>query len=204
MSNGYVVKPSLLEYARFHGLAENYLNQDPHPYVPSELLLWPEDVRLPDFQAPLLEGLPSEPKFRLDSGAVSLLASCLKPPSPTNWLDTLPDHHRVQKLKVEQPALKTDHGSDMRKIRCRKPPTIAALKLVPIQPENEDNERLKWLRKMRELSVCWDRRLANEKLQTTREVLKILQDTLRPVYTGEIHDAIVADEMAFTKVRRFR
>lgn len=208
MSNGCDTEPSLLEYARFHGLADSHLNQDIYAYIPSELLPWPSDVRLPEFDFSNVERLLREPKFQLDSRAVSLLASCLKSPSPPLCLNILSDHRRVKKLKLELPALKTDHGNDMRKLRCRKPPIIAVLNLVPSETEEEEEEREKeglvWFRQMQQFASSWDKKLAEEKLQTTREVLKALQDTLRPVYTSEMLEAVIADDLAFTKVGHFR
>jgi len=103
----------------------------------------------------------------------------------------------VKKLKIEQPALKTDHDDDMRKIRSRKPPR-ASVTLVPYElDEDEDQARSPQLTG---LATEWDNKIAGEKLQTTREVLKVLQNTLRPVYTTEMHEAILAEGLTFSKV----
>jgi len=196
MSDESDVQPSLLEYARFHTLAENHLNQDLFKCLPSDLLPFREDARLPKLEMPI-GNLPPETKFRLDSKAVSLLATCIKLPPALPWSDTLSDHRRVKKLKIEQPALKTDHDDDMRKIRSRKPPR-ASVTLVPYElDEDEDQARSPQLTG---LATEWDNKIAGEKLQTTREVLKVLQNTLRPVYTTEMHEAILAEGLTFSKV----
>jgi hypothetical protein len=200
MSDGTDIGPSLIEYARFHGLADNHLNQDILRRLPSDLTPCSDDAGLPEFQVPCVGTLPSEPKFQLDSKAASLLASSIKPPPAPSWSNILSDHHQVKNLKLEQPALKTDHGSDMGKICFRKLPKAEALCLVPFEIGEEESECLAWPPWLVDLAVQWDRRAAKEKLQTTREVLKALQDNLRPVYTTDTHEAIVTEELAFTKV----
>lgn len=200
MSDDVHIEPSLTEYARFHGLADNHLGEDLRRLFPSGLLSC-SDTRLPEFELPKDERLPPEPKFRLSRKAACLLASSVKPPSAPSWSYTLPDHRRVQKLKVEQPILKSDHDSDMRKVRCRKPFKLEAINLVPMEmDEVEDEEGLACSPRIRELAAQWDKKIAAEKLQTTREVLKALQDALRPVYTPHMHEAIIGEELAFTKV----
>ena len=194
-------QPSLIEYARFHGLADNHLNQDIGRYLPSNLLPPVEDASLPDFKVPCIEELPPETKFRLDSKAASLLASCIKPQRTLSSSDTLFDHHRVKNLKIEEPVLRTDHDNDMRKIRFRKPPK-ASLNLRSIELAEHEDGQLACSPTLIGLAAEWDKKITEEKLQTTREVLKALQDTLRPVYTPEMHDAIIAEGLASTEVSK--
>lgn len=200
MSDDYDTQPSLIDYARFHGLADNHLNQDTYTCLPSDLLPSSEDTSLPELEMPFVGKLPPGPKFRLDSKAASLLASSIKPPPALPWSDTLSDHRQVRKLKIERPVLKTHHENDMRKIRCRKLPK-AAVDLAPI--ELDETEGLGCPPRLTGLATEWDKKVAEEKLQTTREVLKALQDTLRPVYTSEMHEAIIAEGLALTKVWQF-
>ncbi len=200
MSDECETQPALIDYARFHGLADNHLSHDTHTWLPSGLIPCNEDARLPDFKVPQIERLPPEAKFRLDSKAALLLASCLKPPPAPDWSNNLSDHHRVKRLKFEQPALKTDHANDMRKIRYRTRPKTEALNLVSIEVDAEGGEGLAWPPEMMEVATILDKKVAEEKFQTTREVLKALQDSLRPAYTAQMHEAIVAEDLAFTKV----
>jgi hypothetical protein len=196
MSDGCDIQPSLLEYARFHALADNHLNQDIIRCLPSDIFPCRQDARLPELELPI-GNLPSETKFRLDSKAASLLASCIKPPAALPWSDTLSDHRRVKKLKFEQPGLKTDHDDDMRKIRSRKSPR-AAVTLVPYELDEAEDQACS--PQLTGLATEWDNKIAGEKLQTTREVLKVLQNTLRPVYTTEMHEAILAEGLTFSQV----
>jgi hypothetical protein len=200
MSDGSDIGPSLTEYARFHGLADDHLNQDILRRLPSDSPPFSDDAGFPEFEVPCVGRLPSEPKFQLDRKAASLLASSIKPPQAPSWSNTLSGHHQLKKLKLEQPALRTDHDNDMRKIRFRKLPKVEAICLVPFNIGEEGSECLAWSPWLADLAVQWDRRVAEEKLQTTREVLKALQDTLRPIYTPDMHEAIVTEELAFTKV----
>ena len=199
MSDDYDTQPSLLEYARFHGLANNHIKQDIYSFFPSDLLPFSEHAR-PELQVPHISSkVPPEPKFRLDSKATALLASSIRPPPAPHWSVALSDHRRLKKLKLEQPILSTDHDHDMKKIHYRKQRKIQALDLVPVKV-NEDNDEGLACPKMTGLAAQWDKKLAEEKLQTTREAFKALQGTLRPVYTSEMHEAIVAEALAVTKV----
>ncbi|ERF74351.1 hypothetical protein EPUS_02038 [Endocarpon pusillum Z07020] len=193
-------EPSLIEYARFHGLADNHLHQDIGRYLPSNLLLPIANASLPEFKLPCFE-LPTETKFGLDSKAASLLASCMTTQQALPSHDTLSDHHRVKNLKIEQPVLRTDHDNDMNKMRFWKLPK-ASLNLQCIDSAEHEDEELDNTLTLTGLAAEWDKKLAEEKLQTTREILKALQDTLRPVYTPEMHDAIMEEGMTCTKRSR--
>ncbi len=198
MSDIEDAQPSLIEYARFHGLADDHLNQEFGRYLPSNLLPPIEGASLSDFKVPCFE-LPLETKFILDSKAASLLASCVTSQRVRSSSDTLSDHHRAKKLRLEQPVLRTDHDNDMSRTGFRKLPK-ATLNLQCVELVKHKDEELASSPTLTGLSAEWDKRIVEEKLQTTREVLKALQDTLRPVFTPEMHDAIVAEELASTKV----
>jgi hypothetical protein len=200
MSTDCNTEPSLIEYARFHGLADNHLDQDVYGCFPSESLLCAEDERLPDLALPWDGKLPAEPKFQLNSKAASLLASSLRPQPPPDWSHTLSDHHRVRDMKMEQPALRTDHENDMKKMRRPRLSKIRALDLVPIEVSEGENEDFAWSSNPTKVTTQWDKKLREEKLQTTREVLKALQDTLRPVYTSEMHETIIREDLAYKRV----
>jgi hypothetical protein len=193
-------QPSLLDYARFHGLAIDHLHQDILSLLPSDVLTCDEDATLPEFRLPDLDRLPPEPKFQLNSKAASLLASSIRPPPAPHWANTLPDHHKVKKLKLEQPLLRTDHEKDMERIRYPKPTRIGAMNLVPIEVDEDRGEGFAWPQETIDLAAVWDKDASQEKLQTTREVLKTLQDALRPVYTAQMHEEIMAEGSNFTRV----
>ena len=198
MSDVDDVQPSLIEYARFHGLADNHLHQDIGRYLPSNVLPPIEGASPPGFKVPCFE-FPPETKFRLDSKAASFLASCMTTQRALPSSDTLSDHHRAKNLKCEQPLLRTDHDSDMNKIRFRKLPK-ATLNLQCIESAEHEDEEFADSLTLTGLAAEWHKKVAEEKLQTTREVLKALQDALRPVYTPEVHDAIIAEGLTSTKV----
>jgi hypothetical protein len=111
---------SVLEYARYHGLASEYRSED----VIQELLdaynlnhnnestKEPPPPLYPDFSTlvPPLE----EPKIQLSRAGGALLASCVRQPSfAVQWDKYLPDPHRKRKLKLEKPLLATDHDEDV-------------------------------------------------------------------------------------------
>ncbi len=200
MSDVDDAQPSLIEYARFHGLADNHHNQEVGRYLPSSLLPPIEDASLSDFKVPCFE-LPLETKFSLDSKAASVLASCMTTQRARTSSDMLSDHHRVKNLKLEQPLLRTDHDNDMNKIGFRKLPK-STLNLQCIESAKHKDEELASSPVLTGFAAEWDKKIGEEKLQTTREVLKALQDTLRPVYTPEMHEAIIAEDLTSTKVSK--
>ena len=201
MSSRDIRQPSLLDYARFHGLAIDHLHQDILSYFSSCTFTCDEDEIFPEFRLPDLGGLPPEPKFRLNGKAASLLASSIRPPPAPHWSDALSDHHKVKNLKLDLPVLRTDHDTDMEKIRHHKPTKIGAMGLVPIEVDDDRDEGLAWSQETIGLTALWDEKASKERLQTTREVLKALQDTLRPVYTAQMQEVIITEGLAFAKVR---
>lgn len=111
---------SVLEYARYHGLAREHRSED----VIQELLgtynlnhhnestKEPIPPLYPDFStfAPPFE----EPKLQLSRAGGAFLASCVRPPSfSLQWDKYLPDPRRKRKLKLEEPLLTTDHDEDV-------------------------------------------------------------------------------------------
>lgn len=194
-------QPSLLDYARFHGLAADHLQQNILTFISSDALRSDEDAILSDFRLPDVAEIPAEPKFQLNSKAISLLASSIRPPPPPKLTNDPSDHHKVKNLKMELPLLRTDHDTDMKKLLHRMPVKLPAWNLVPIEVDEESGEGLAWPQEIVGLAAVWDRRAAKEKLQTTREVLKALQDTLRSVYTAQTQEEIIAKGSIFTRVR---
>lgn len=195
-------QPSLIEYARFHGLAENHLNQDIHECLPKDILPHGDDAELPEFRVPHVGRLPPEPKLRLNSKTASLLASSLRPPpAPAlDWSTSFPHQAQLKSLKLEQPVLRTDHGSDMKKIHCRKARSPIPIDLIPLEVDEESGGSLSSLLEIASLAKQWDKKLKREKLQTTRHVLKSLQEILRPVYTPQVYETILAEELTLRKV----
>lgn len=119
---------SVLEYARYHGLASdhrpeslihNLLRDCIHNHhfdfeSADEAILPP---LYPDFSslAPSL----AEPKPQLSRAGGAFLAASVRPPkfSP-QWEKYLPDPHRKRKLKLEIPLLATDHDEDVAAVKC--------------------------------------------------------------------------------------
>lgn len=195
-------QPSLIEYARFHGLAESHTVQDIRKCFLTKLLPHVEDTEIPQFTMIQVERFPPEPKFRLNSKTASLLASCLRPPpAPAQaWPSTLSDYHRLKNLKLEHPVLKTDHASDMNKVRTRKISKTMVLDLPPIEVAEKASGNLVWSPGIPILASNWNKKVTGEKLQTTLQVFKALQETLSPVYAPQMYEAILNEELALTKV----
>ncbi|EXJ68732.1 uncharacterized protein A1O5_08526 [Cladophialophora psammophila CBS 110553] len=111
--------PSVLEYARFHGLAIDHTSEDLVTYI-SQLPLRAveDDQQLSDLDFSTFSDKFVEPKLRLSQQATSSLAESVLDHYPSiNWSHFLPDRHRVQNLKIEEPLLAGDHQTDVRRFR---------------------------------------------------------------------------------------
>lgn len=194
-----------MDYARFHDLAVNHLKQDIYRLLlPSEIPPDSPDAALEEFKAPDVDRLLEESKFVLDRKAATLLASCIKAPPALCWEHVLPDHNHLKWLKLDQPALRTDHQTDMESIRYRRPPVIEATALSFIEVEEEErderNDNLASMVEMMDLTTNWNKDCVRERLQITPSALRALQDAINPVYTLEVHEAMIKELLSFAKV----
>ncbi|OQV06960.1 hypothetical protein CLAIMM_11456 [Cladophialophora immunda] len=111
--------PSVLEYARFHGLAIDHTSEDPLAYISQIPLQDIEDgQQLPDQDFSVFADDIAEPKLQLTRHEGTMLAeSILDRPPVVNWSNFLPERHRLRNLKIEEPLLAGDHESEVRRFR---------------------------------------------------------------------------------------
>lgn len=203
MSGGGNACPSIIDYARFHGLSIDHLSQDDDKCLLQAMATKSKERAVPEFRVPHAGDIPPEPKFRLDRKAASLLSSCLQSPPKPDWPKILPDHRRAKRLKIEQPVLRTDHAADMKKIRCRELPKISPPRPVFVNKAKLQGQCLAWPTRIRALSANWDKKIAAEKLRMSWAVFKALQDTLNPRYNPETLESLMAKDLRFSKVWHF-
>jgi hypothetical protein len=201
MSGNADANPSLIEYARFHGLAVDHTSHENASLLEHSSLREMRRAKMPEFKISDTGHLPPEPKFRLNRTAVSLLSSALQPPPMPDWSSMLSDHQRAKKLKLERPALRTDHDTDMKKFRCRRLPSMESLHLPFFVAGQRRGQRFDWPASIRNNARKWNEKITEEKLQTTWEVLKFLQDTIRPIHDPQRLESLYRDDLASTTVR---
>lgn len=175
------IEPTILEYARFYDLAHNHLNRGPlHGLTaPDDTLAFLEDppgaFRIEDLSAsPPLERLV------VGNGAAILLSSIKKPPKSEARFDedVKIDSHRIRDIKLELPLLRTDHELDVRDFARQIVPDLEN-EFLPLEKVDEENdEGLTWPSKYHDLPDEFARRSQKEKLDTSKDALCYLQETL--------------------------
>jgi hypothetical protein len=123
------MEPSLLDYARFHGIANSFLEIDPFDHVDCSHIDHKDDTlpeavqseclnRLNNARVSLEESLYQE-KLYIPQRAGHLLASIVRESqakSPSiDWRETLPVFHRMDDIKLEAPIFPME---DKRKTLC--------------------------------------------------------------------------------------
>ncbi|KAI9679385.1 MAG: hypothetical protein M1817_005407 [Caeruleum heppii] len=186
-------EPSLIEYARFHGLTSNHLAVDPLSSAslqpPWTSLIAAQDDP-PD--PPTLDSLASTASHeRLSVGrdAVLLLASSRRPPSHIDEhnIHTL-TYQRIQDAKVELPLLATDHESDLYAFGPQIVPDLHHHGLPLENLQQDEDEGMSWP------EFCHDRleaqklAVATEKFQGSRESLLLLQSCMKDFGLGKEED----------------
>jgi hypothetical protein len=192
-------EPSILDYARFHGIASNYLASDPLDNIHSisrdlatATLADPIGAAGLDFVA-IANQAREQVKEKLEVGrdGAIFLSSILKPSrlgeeaqtKLSDWdavcFPDLNHHHRIRDMKQEPPMLMTDHEVDMRLFaedRRLEPVDLSKLDLLREDLNEENDEGLEWPGYFWDLpGQLWDRVRA-EKIDCTREVLLFIQE----------------------------
>ncbi|KAJ9602738.1 hypothetical protein H2200_012932 [Cladophialophora chaetospira] len=182
--------PSVLEYARSHGLAFDHTTENPFdrfshlPLISSE-----DDVDLPDPDfSPFVDEL-SEPKLQLNRRAGTLLAeSTRRPHHVISWDDLLPTPHRIRKLKIEEPLLAGDHETDVCRFRRHASSRWEAKHLLEehnlIRSEEDFDDEWNNIQSGKAVEQL-ERELENERCHTTKEALVCLSDVLKNPLTDE-------------------
>ena len=160
----------------------------------------PELPELSDFKPTHCEP-PAESKLQVSRAASRLLISVTKQPPKPEWKDFLSDHQKLRKLKMEQPLLMTDHQKDMRRFLPRRSLGIEDIDFPLEDLDEENDEGLRRPSRVRGMCAEWKKKIANEKLQTTRDTLQLLHHTLRDTWTEADRDELLREHLRFKKVQ---
>ena len=196
-------EPSLIDYARYHGLAVDHQCRDLKRLLSSEVLVDDNDASFQHLMANMEPVILKEEKFRLERKAATKLASCLRPPPFPRCVYGLSDVRLSKKLKLEEPLLSTasDHcarkhsGPDLLKKKVRD--------MGQIKVNEDEGEGLQWPLKTSQLSSEWDYKLRHEKLQVSHGTINALQEMLKPPCLEGIDLYHIEGDMPVRKVCSF-
>ncbi|EFW21080.1 hypothetical protein D8B26_002661 [Coccidioides posadasii str. Silveira] len=169
--------PSMLDYARFHGIARNHRAIDPlafiSPPLPSGLsgslkdtkgcpVLSLDQLREPGYQK-------QKEKLNISKAGALFLKSAIRPSSSDfrrslDWDNLLPDPRQIENIKQNPPLLRTDHENDMHLFRDMLSLDRMEVDLPLEKIDDEHDEGLRFPSYVRELPNQIHDYIANEKL----------------------------------------
>ncbi|KAH8425034.1 uncharacterized protein LDX57_002783 [Aspergillus melleus] len=115
-------KSSILEYARFYGIASDFTAIDPHTYIDDTCKIptpepQPSPVieQLQNAQQAITQALLKE-KLDIKKEGARLLSTVIRDASvrteDINWTDVLPAFDRIERLQVETPIFPAEHDTN--------------------------------------------------------------------------------------------
>ncbi len=197
------VEPSILEYARFYGIALDHLKRNllhesfPPDTISAQLEDPPGLFRIDNSS----DSLPLE-RLSVGTEAAALLASIRELGQTSRRFDedVHLDVHRFQKIKQELPILLTDHELDLQSFASQIVPDLENEHLPFEKLDEEADEGLKWPSTWYELPDRYFNEAKAEKSDTSKEGLLYLQDVLRFVSNNEDDVVIEENELFYRKV----
>lgn len=197
-------EPSIIEYARFHGLIRHHL--DPHPL---QGLTTPKDFasQLDDppelFHISLENAKVPEEKLSVDANALSLLSTITESSKPLPSLDDEDvglHPHRRRRMKHELPLLRSDHELDMLSFASPIVPDLEH-ELLPLETvDDEEDEGFAWPTRCYDLPDEWTKTARSEKLQISSDAFRYLQQTLSLHLGDEEHGTFEVDDAPHKRV----
>lgn len=173
----------VLEYARFHGLARNYLGINPLANLGQfEDCLGPDEDLAEVLPINEFGGIPPAERLAYSKDALILLGSITKTELGE---ETLSSHefvlgtHRVRSMKQEVPEIGTDHELDMMDFGRPFMPDLENHYMPTILVDEEEDEGLTWPSKYRTLPTEFTKGSESDSLAVSSDVLVFLRDTLQ-------------------------
>ncbi|MCJ1464776.1 hypothetical protein MMC07_003389 [Pseudocyphellaria aurata] len=202
---------SLLDYARFHGLAHSHLQISPLANLGLTSVEDPTSVDLeedPSNEFSLEEFNRNISTERLSFGkdAISVLSVVKLPVWETTQTQSYDEDveidrcHRWRNLKHELPLLRTDHELDMIHFRKRLVPDLENECFPTEAVDEEADEGFTWPSKYHTLPDEFNKISGSETLAVCSETLLYLRDVLR--LSGEVENVECFDEVfSYQRVR---
>ena len=200
------LEPSIIEYARFYGLTYDHLQDSPL-----------QGLSLPENSASLLDDPPelvhieltdvkvAEERLTLDAGAASFLSfiteSINRPPTPSD--EDLGIHrHRIRRMKLELPLLRTDHEIDVIRFASPIVPDLENEFLPTETVDTEEDEGLEWPSSFRALPDKFSNILKSEKIGASKDDFLYLQKTVSCHLEGVDNIGFEMADLSYKKVTK--
>ena len=202
------VEPTIIEYARFHGLV-----RDHRASPPLERLALSEDLgsSLDDppelFHIDLAKAQLPQERWVVDAGAASLLSSIVveSAQDPPLYSDEELgiDRHRVRRMKKELPLLRSDHELDVLRFRSPIVPDLEK-EFLPLETVDvEEDEGLEWPSSYYALPDEFTKKFSSEKIEASQDGCLYLQQTLKYDFEGLEHGTFEYNDSPYKKVKLF-
>lgn len=192
--------PSLLEYARFHGLARDYRSDD----CDLRSLLDCEIDASPDLlgNAPIFiipEHFLDNEKLLLDADARAFLASIVAMQEDFANVDHFGVRHRKE-VRLETPILRTEHALDVRSFGRNLPRPFKTAGLPFAHVVEENGEGFSWPTSYQSLPCQLRKWSQSEKLEMPRPILTYLTSAISDEYPPRNYDEIIAQDLIYRRV----
>jgi hypothetical protein len=197
--------PTVLEYARFHGLCTDYLLEQPHI----------KDVPIPSndcFESDLRDHADSsltnnaaseltKERLTVDKEVALLLRAIQQQQVPDEYT-LLPsdDWRRAKKLKVEVPILKSDEELDLLSFGCTDTPSFSKLRIPYELIDVEKDEGFEWPKKYSDYPAQCNKQARAAKLSVSRDDLLFLGDMVKDHWTPEVSEQIKEESLKYMRV----
>ena len=181
-------EPSVVEYARHYGLAQDHRACNPLQSIMSlgeSLHLFSDEGPPPcDLESPsepkTLDGVLPTERMYVDADTAKLLACITQPAQTAKYFDEEIDipTMRCKKLRHELPLLPSDHGSDLNDHFQRFEPDLQN-EFLPFESLNEDaDEGLTWPSTYLNLPDEVWKKMTAEKLEIPADALRYLSEIM--------------------------
>ena len=194
-------RPSVLEYARYHGLATDTQSENLLAQVDSHVVAGDASLDLlDDFRVSSYPVIPTDSNLQVSREAFSLLSECMiSLPSP-DWKAVLQDCQPLSNLKVEMPMLISDHEKDMRwfKKRVDLGKLIRDYQTIPESPINDSLPDL--IEECKTYASSVHTQVRQERLELTSKVMETLADCISDSWTETETEEVIRKELKATRV----
>ncbi len=198
------VEPPIIDYARFYGLVQDHLEPPPLQglTLPENLGSFLQDP--PElFHIDLTNVKVPEERLAVDVGAASFLSSIVESAKqlPSHSDQDLGIHrHRVRRMKLELPLIRSDHELDVLRFVSPFKPDLEN-EFLPLETlDVEEDEGFEWPSRYYTLPDEHAKKSRAEKLEASKDDFSYLQQTLDFHLEGKEHGAFEVDDLPYKRV----
>jgi len=197
--------PSVLEYARYNELALDYLSRNPRELLKYYQPLRPASIHSAEFWHDTVAQEYSkflvEPRLQLKQEASLLLTEGMNPKSPPCWDNMLDDHHRIAKIKADEPILLFRHGKDVKGFRQSLYSEAILEELQSCMlPDGPGFLQADSVSGIQASTTSIDEHIQEEKIQVEKPVLRYIQHKLNDSFPAALLEVCFCDSLDYEKV----